>query len=94
MLAQKYPVRLICRLLACEPSSCYYRPHGRDDTELRDLIEQIPRCGYHVITGELRRRGHVANQKRVLHVMREENLLVQVNRYVDTTSPGLSGQDR
>lgn len=97
MLAEEYPVRLLCKLLACAPSSYYYQPQGRDDAELRDLIEQIalefPHYGYHRITAELRRRGHIVNHKRVLRIMREENLLVQVKRYVRTTFAGLSGQD-
>ena len=89
MLAPEYPVRLLCRLLDCAPSSYYYRPQGRDDTALRDLIEQIalefPYYGYRRVTAEVRRRGVVANHKRVYRIMREENLLVQVKRYVRTT---------
>lgn len=89
MLSEEYPVRLLCGLLPCAPSSYYYQPQGRDDTALRDLIEQIalefPRYGYRRMTAELRRRGHIANHKRVLRIMREETLLVQVKRYVRTT---------
>lgn len=59
MVAQEYPVRLLCELLDCAPSSYYYQPQGRDDTELRALIEQIalefPCYGYRRITAELRR---------------------------------------
>lgn len=89
MLGEAYPVRLLCDLLGCAPSSYYYRSQGQDDTELRDLIEQIaleyPRYGYRRITAELRRRGYRVNHKRVLRIMRQENLLVQVKRYVRTT---------
>lgn len=89
MVAREYPVRLLCDLLACAPSSYYYQPQSRDDTELRDVMEQIalefPRYGYRRMTAELRRRGRLVNHKRVLHVMREEDLLVQVKRYVRTT---------
>jgi len=89
MLMGEYPVRLLCELLACAPSSYYYQPQGRDDTGLRDLIEQIalefPRYGYRRITAELHRRGYMANHKRVLRIMREETLLVQVKRSVRTT---------
>jgi len=89
MVAQEYPVRLLCELLDCAPSSYYYQPQGRDDTELRALIEQIalefPCYGYRRITAELRRRKHLVNHKRVLRIMREEDLLVQVKRYVRTT---------
>lgn len=88
-MAAEYPVRLLCERLACAPSAYYHRSEGRDDTELRELIEQIilefPCYGYRRITVELRRRGVVANHKRVLRMMREENLVVQVKRYVRTT---------
>lgn len=89
MVAQEYPIRLLCELLACAPSSYYYQPQSRDDTELRDVMEQIalefPRYGYRRMTAELHRRGHHVNHKRALHLMREEDLLVQVKRYVRTT---------
>lgn len=49
------------------------------DTILRDAIQRIalemPCYGYRTITRELRRRGLVANHKRVLRLMREDNLL-------------------
>lgn len=90
MLAKEYPVRLLCELLACAPSSYYDQPRERpEDIALRDEIEQIalafPRYGYRRITAELRRRGYTVNHKRVLRIMREENLLVQVKRYMRTT---------
>jgi transposase InsO family protein len=89
MMADEYPVRLLCDLLSCAPSSYYYRSQRQDDTKLRDLMEEIalefPRYGYRRMTVELRRRGEVVNHKRVLRLMGEENLLVQVRRYVRTT---------
>jgi putative transposase len=89
VVAQEYPVRLLCDLLACAPSSYYYQPQGQGDTQLQDVMEQIalefPRYGYRRMTAELRRRGHRVNHKRVLRIMREEHLLVQVRRYVRTT---------
>ena len=46
---------------------------------LRDAIQRIalemPSYGYRTITKELARRGFVANHKRVLRLMREDNLL-------------------
>ena len=49
------------------------------EMELRDSIQRIalemPSYGYRRITHELRRRGFVANHKRVLRLMREDNLL-------------------
>lgn len=92
VLRQDYPqcsVRRLCRLLDVAPSSFYYREEPADDRVLRDLIERIalefPRYGYRRMTAELRRRGSGVNHKRVLRLMREDNLLVQVRRYCRTT---------
>ncbi len=92
-LRQDYPqcsVRQLCRLLTVAPSSYYYAGAGEDDNDLRDVIEQIaiefPRYGYRRMTVELHRRGWPVNHKRVLRLMREENLLVQVRRFCRTTN--------
>jgi putative transposase len=62
----------------------YYRhfgPHAsaRDDADLRDLIQRHAladrHCGYRRITHALRRQGLILNAKRVLRLMREDNLL-------------------
>jgi transposase InsO family protein len=51
----------------------------RADAELRDLIQKIAiakrRYGHRRVTAELRRQGIPANRKRVLRLMREDNLL-------------------
>ena len=93
LLRPDYPqcsVRRLCQLLAVAPSSYYYSTEDADDRELRDLIERIalefPRYGYRRMSVELRRRGQVVNHKRVLRLMREDNLLVQVRRFCRTTN--------
>ena len=58
--------------------------------ELRDAIQKIavemPAYGYRRITAELRRDDWVVNRKRVLRVMREDNLLcVRGRSFVRTT---------
>ncbi len=62
----------------------YYRYHcsqseSDDELELRDQIQRLAlemsAYGYRRITHELRRRGVVVNHKRVLRLMREDNLL-------------------
>lgn len=60
------------------------------DLELRDEIQRIAlemsAYGYRRITAELRRRGVVANHKRVLRLMREDNLLCLRKRgFIRTT---------
>ncbi len=63
-------------------------PPLEEEMELRSLIQQIAmqhrrRYGYRRITAELRRRGMLANHKRVARIMREDNLLaVQPRQFV------------
>jgi putative transposase len=51
----------------------------RADTQLRDLIQKIAtdkrRYGYRRVSAQLRRDGVLVNHKRVLRLMREDNLL-------------------
>ena len=63
---------------------------GNGELELRDQIQRIapgmPAYGYRRITHELRRRGIVFNHKRVLRLMRLDNLLSRrKKRFVRTT---------
>ena len=70
----------------------YFEEHQprQADVWLRDLIQQIVlenRCyGYRRVAAELRHRGVVVNCKRVLRLMRADNLLaVRKQRFVFTT---------
>ena len=62
-----------------------------EDMERRSAIQQIVlehrrRYGYRRVSAELRRRGMLANHKRVARIMREDNLLaVQPRQFVVTT---------
>ena len=62
-----------------------------EDMEVRSAIQGIAvahrrRYGYRRITAELRRRGMLVNHKRVVRLMREDNLLaVQPRAFVVTT---------
>ena len=81
--------QLLCDILGLARSTFYYQAQPADDSALREAMEEIalefPRYGYRRITAELRRRGWVANHKRVLCLMREANLLVEVRRFCRTT---------
>jgi putative transposase len=60
------------------------------ETELRDQMQKIalesPAYGYRRITAELQQRGFAVNHKRVLRMMREDNLLcVRRRAFVATT---------
>jgi putative transposase len=70
----------------------HYEAHSprQADVTLRDLIQQIVlenRCyGYRRVAAEMSHRGVVANRKRVLRLMRADNLLaVRKQRFVLTT---------
>jgi putative transposase len=64
---------------------------AEEDMEVRSAIQQIAvehrrRYGYRRIGAELRRRGMLVNHKRVLRIIREDNLLaVQPRAFVVTT---------
>jgi putative transposase len=63
-----------------------------EEMEVRSAIQQIAlehrrRYGYRRITAELHRRGMQINHKRVVRIMREDNLLgMQPERFVVTTN--------
>lgn len=70
----------------------HYEEHAprQAEVELRDLIQQIVLenrfYGYRRVTAELEHRGVVVNHKRVLRLMRADNLLaVRRQRFVFTT---------
>jgi putative transposase len=70
----------------------YFDEHAprQADVGLRDVIQRVAladRCyGYRRVTAEIRRQGFIVNHKRVLHVMREDNLLsLRKRKFVVTT---------
>jgi len=76
-------IQRLC-LLAGVSRAGYYRHFearapARADADLRDAMQRISLAhryyGYRRITAQLRREGYVANAKRVLRLMREDNLL-------------------
>ena len=78
-LSRATPYRHLANPLAADP-----------DMELRDHIQRLalewPPYGYRRITAELHRQGVTANHKRVLRLMREDNLLcLRKRRFISTT---------
>lgn len=78
------PVVAVSEALELSRATLYRRltvaPEPDPDLELRDQVQRIaldwPSYGYRRITAELHRQGVAANHKRVLRLMREDNLLV------------------
>lgn len=89
-------IKGMCEVLSLSRATLYRR-FGTEaldaDIELRDDIQRIaldmPAYGYRRITRALARQGHQVNHKRVLRVMREDNLLcLRKRKYVSTTDSG------
>jgi putative transposase len=88
-------IERMCELARVSRASFYRslkeRRPAEEETEVRSAIQQIAlehrrRYGYRRICAELRRRGMQVNHKRVLRMMRRDNLLaLRRRRFVVTT---------
>jgi len=88
-------IERMCQLAGVSRAGFYRSLQGRapveEHMEVRSVIQQIAvehqrRYGYRRISAELRRRGMLVNHKRVLRILREDNLLaVQPRSFVVTT---------
>jgi putative transposase len=81
--AQGQAVNALCQMTGVSRAGYYRwgvpRPSFPVEMEFRDALQKIalksPAYGYRRITAELRRRGFEVNHKRVLRLMRQDNLL-------------------
>jgi transposase InsO family protein len=88
-------IERMCELARVSRASFYRSLKGQrpveEETEVRSAIQQIAlehrrRYGYRRVCAELRRRGMQVNHKRVLRMMRNDNLLaVRRRRFMVTT---------
>ena len=94
MQLEGFEARRACELARVSRAGFYrqYQEHEprQADVALRDLIQRIVVenrfYGYRRVAAELAHRGVVANRKRVLRLMRADNLLaVRKQRYIFTT---------
>lgn len=78
-------VQRLCGLAGLSRAT-YYRHLNRNsretaDCELRDQLQRIclkhPFYGYRRVTAAIRRKGMVVNAKKILRLMRDDNLLAQ-----------------
>jgi putative transposase len=99
MQLEGFQANLACELTRLSRAGFYrhYQEHEprQADVQLRDLIQQIALenrlYGYRRMTAELDHRGVVVNHKRVLRLMRADNLLaVRKQRFVLTTIPNMA----
>jgi len=84
------PISAACSSLGVNRSTYYDNLRkscstGTDDTSIKDIIQEIilefPRYGYRRIAKEMHRRGQVINHKKVLRIMRENNLLCAKKKF-------------
>ena len=85
MLAQDYPVTVVCDVLECARSSYYRRPTERpEEAELKEAIKAVaaewPTYGYRRITAQLRRQDRLVNHKRVQRLMRLMGIQAKTKR--------------
>jgi putative transposase len=92
--AEAVPLTRVCQALALcratDDRGQLATPVPDQDMEVRAQIQaialQMPTYGYRRLTSELQRRGVVVNHKRVLRLMRDDNLLCLRKRgFVRTT---------
>ena len=73
MVAQEYPVSVVCEVVDCARSSYYHQPMPSPDAGLQRAIEEVaaawPTYGYRRVTHQLRREGWTVNHKRVERLM-------------------------
>jgi transposase InsO family protein len=96
LLQGSLSIERMCQLVPVSRRSFYrslkeQRP-AEEETEVRSVIQQIAlehrhRYGYRRVTAELHRRGMQVNHKRVVRIMREDDLLaIQPKRFKVTTN--------
>jgi transposase InsO family protein len=90
-------IRKLCETAAVSRASYYRSWRKREPKEeqlaLRDAIQRLAmkdrHCGYRRIARFLKRDGWIVNHKRLLRLMREDNLLsIRRRRFVVTTDSG------
>ena len=95
MISQnELPIRRACSLGSVSKSAYYEglkKPEITDsDWPIKKAIYGIcleyPRYGYRRVTAELHRRGQITNRKKVLRIMREENLLCKPKKRFRVTT--------
>lgn len=93
-------IQRLCRLGGVSRAGYYRRfeasAPARADADLRDEIQRLSLAhrhyGYRRITAQLRREGWVVNAKRVLRLMREDNLLsLRTRPFVPRTTDSRHG---
>jgi transposase InsO family protein len=59
--------------------------------QIREIALEFPGYGYRRITAELQNRGYAVNHKRVLRLMRQDNLLCLKRKFKPVTTDSSHG---
>ena len=95
----KLPIQTACNTLNMS-RACFYRWKNQKEmfdynSDLKKQIQEIalefPKYGYRRITKELYRRNEPVNHKKVLRIMRENNLLVKRKKFKPITTQSNHG---
>jgi transposase InsO family protein len=96
LLQGSLSIERMCQLVPVSRRSFYRslkeRQPAEEELKVRSAIQQIAlehrrRYGYRRITAELHRRGMQINHKRVVRIMREDNLLANLGPIMALLSP-------
>jgi putative transposase len=85
VLAQDYPITVVCDVLGCARSSYYHQATERpDEAGLKAAIKAVaaewPTYGYRRVTEQLKRQEWTVNRKRVRRLMRLMGLQAKTKR--------------
>jgi putative transposase len=99
MLADEYPIKMVCQVFDVSRSSYYYQPTvPPDEPRLKEAIKreaaEWPTYGYRRITKQLQRGEWVVNHKRVQRLMRLMNIQAQTRRKKRRTTDSEHGFPR
>lgn len=90
-LSTDYPVRYLCQLLDCPPSTYYYQPQPQeDDPDLVKAIEQQlalrPYLGYRMLLVRLQRDKWQVGERPVRRILRQMKRTRSMGRVITTDS--------
>lgn len=90
-LSADYPVRYLCQLLDCPPSTYYYQPQEQeDDPELVKAIEQQlalrPYLGYRMLLVRLQRDNWQIGERPIRRILRKMKRTRSIGRVITTDS--------
>lgn len=97
-LALSYPVRLLCAVWSCAPSTFYYQPKPKADPELRLALERLvaawPTYGSRRLTRLLQRDGWKVNRKRIVRLLHQLGIRRSAKRKTVWTTQSRHGWRR